>query len=1068
EIALPTVATLPSPPEPAQPQPTPFTLPTTEFPTSLPLPVVTVSVVSSPPLPPVPAPPETPRQESRQQTVETPMPVNTAPTLTLPVIAQTGREDAALAIQGIRVNDAEATILALTLQVEHGALSLADSSGLSFSQGNGTASQRMSMIGSKAALNAALTGLSYLGDADYFGPDTLALSLDDLGATGTGGAMTTRANLAITLEAVNDPPSFTMGSNQSVIEDAGPITVAGWATALSAGPANEAGQTLTFSVNNSNSALFRNQPAIDRTGTLTFTPADHANGSATLSVALLDSGEDNNTSATQTVTITVTPVNDTPSFLKGADQSILKNDGAQSIAGWATGISRGGGADEASQTLTFTLVNDNNALFAAQPAIDASGTLTYTPATNAFGSATVSVSLADNWGGDNTTPTQGFQITIGANSRPTLTTNTGASVFSGGTTVISSARLAASDAETAAGSLVHTITTAPTHGTLTKSGTQLRAGDTFTKADLDGYTLWYNHDGLSTTSDAFTFSVSDGTDSLSNRTFAFAVSPSTLPGPHAATSGGELFLGGNYIELGIAALGSFGTSGAKPAGFTGTSVRTRVGMSFDHDGFTQGSSSAIDFFLPGTPEERWTAGYYSSGTPHIGTNSTLAGGADITMNALTNTSSGNTLSATVSGTLTNTLQIQQAICFDVNARFFRNVVTLTNVSGATIDQVRFMRSFDPDNTVDVGGGSATVNTVVYQEATKSLVRAQSSPGDAYQTLTGTQATILYYSDDTRAQVAAYSAGYAGSTTDGKTNDGFSIRNIYDSGVYDTAPAAGTSYTADKGISITFDVGSLASNASATFTYYTSLDNRDVGSVIASINAWGGDPLVLDLDGNGLELTSASSAPVRFDMNADGLPDTTGWVGGNDGLLVMDRNQNGKIDDIREVISEYFAPGTSSSLAALATLDDNRDQRVDGADAAFGQLQLLRADGSLSSLAEDHITALRLHREDPSGESAISGNRVTGWAGFETVNGAGGAMAEVGFAHESGGGATPGTDAIQEGLQLLGALGAMLAADQSFAENAPPPPDTLPPPAWTIEHPWPGAGEADPWHGQPII
>ncbi|MBF0126341.1 MAG: hypothetical protein HQM02_03930 [Magnetococcales bacterium] len=1000
-----------------------------------------------------------------------PLRENTAPVLVLPT-AQTGLEDSVLSIRGIRVDDAEATILAMTLQVEHGTLSLARTNDLTFTQGSGVAHAALAFSGTRSAINDALSVLSYQGTANAFGTDRLSLVVSDLGATGSGGVLTARGSVEITWQPVNDPPSFVKGDDQVTNEDAGLQSLAGWATAIASGPANEAGQTVSFNTSNSNNALFALQPAIDAAGTLTYTPAANAFGSATVTAAVRDSGDGDNTSATQSFTITVNSVNDRPLFTMGANQSVNNNAGAQTVSGWATAISRGAD-NESEQTLAFNVSNDNHAIFSVQPAIDASGNLVYTPASNAVGSATVTVFLSDNGEVDNASARQSFSIAVNSsNNLPTLTVNTGVSLYSGGNTVITTAKLAATDVETAAASLVYTITATPAHGTLTKAGTQLGAGDTFTRSDLEGLTMWYNHDGQSTTNDAFTFSVSDGTGSLSGQTFAMTVNPSTLPGSHSASAGGEIFLGGNYIELGIAPLGSFGTSGAKPAGFTGTAVRSNVGMSFDHDGFNQGVSSAIDFFLPGSPEERWTAGYYTAGTPKIGTNSTLAGGSNIAITSLTNTSAGDTLSASLTGELDTTLRIQQEICFDVNARFFRNVVTLTNFSGATIDQVRFMRSFDPDNTVDQGGSTPTVNTVVYQEATKSLVRAQSIASDAYQTLTQTQATILFYSDDARAQVGVYPSGYAGSTTDGKSNNGFSIQNIYDPGVYDTAAAAGTSYTADQGISIAFDVGSLTSNSSATFTYYTSLDNRDVGSVLASIDAWGGDPLVLDLDGNGVQLSSKDDQPYGFDMNADGQLDRSGWVSGGDGLLVMDRNQNGKIDNITEVISEYFAPGTRSSLAALATLDENHDQRIDARDGAFEALQLQTADGSLRSLSDHHVTALLLDEVSFPQQTRVAGNRVAARAGFESHDGARGGMVEVGLTYDSGMVDAPvAMESVHEGLRLLRAAGEMVSGgDPAFEPVVPPPPEV----AWT-PHPqeleWLAsqhAQEANPWQPHTLV
>src|SRR5262249_57288208 len=102
-------------------------------------------------------------------------------------------------------------------------------------------------------------------------------------------------------------------------------------------------------------------------------------------------------SGEQTFVINVTAVNDAPSFTKGANQAAFENSGAQSVSGWATAISAGP-PDEAGQALTFNVSNDNNALFSSQPAIDATGKLTYTSAADVFGTATGTVQLPDNGG----------------------------------------------------------------------------------------------------------------------------------------------------------------------------------------------------------------------------------------------------------------------------------------------------------------------------------------------------------------------------------------------------------------------------------------------------------------------------------------------------------------------------------------------------------------------------------------------------------------------------------------------------------------------------------------------
>src|SRR5690606_9629923 len=152
---------------------------------------------------------------------------------------------------------------------------------------------------------------------------------------------------------------------------------------------------------------------VSATGTLSYTPAANANGSATITLSLADNGGTANggldTSAAQTFVINVTSVNDAPAFTKGADQTVAEDAGAQTVNSWATAISAGP-PDESTQTLAFNVSGNTNAvLFSVAPAISATGVLTYTPAADASGTATISLALADNGGtangGIDTSPT---------------------------------------------------------------------------------------------------------------------------------------------------------------------------------------------------------------------------------------------------------------------------------------------------------------------------------------------------------------------------------------------------------------------------------------------------------------------------------------------------------------------------------------------------------------------------------------------------------------------------------------------------------------------------------------
>ncbi len=119
--------------------------------------------------------------------------------------------------------------------------------------------------------------------------------------------------------------------------------------------------------------------------------------------------------STALVTIHVTPVNDPPLFLVGADQTVTHDAGRQSIPGWATGIAAGP-PDESGQSLAFLVSNDHYALFAEAPAVSPDGTLTFTPAADMSGVANVTVRLKDNGGvangGNDTSAARVFAINV--------------------------------------------------------------------------------------------------------------------------------------------------------------------------------------------------------------------------------------------------------------------------------------------------------------------------------------------------------------------------------------------------------------------------------------------------------------------------------------------------------------------------------------------------------------------------------------------------------------------------------------------------------------------------------
>ena len=185
-----------------------------------------------------------------------------------------------------------------------------------------------------------------------------------------------------------------------MLEDSGAQSVQ-WATGIGAGAPDESSQTVTLSTANDNPSLFSAQPTVSQTGVLTYTPAPDANGSAHVTVHAHDDGghgERRPRHHHQTFTITVNPVNDAPTFATTGNVSVLENGGPQSLA-WVTSQSAGPRNEAAQQHHLFREQRQPVALHAGgQPAVAADGTLTFTPAANAAGSAQLTVTATDDGG----------------------------------------------------------------------------------------------------------------------------------------------------------------------------------------------------------------------------------------------------------------------------------------------------------------------------------------------------------------------------------------------------------------------------------------------------------------------------------------------------------------------------------------------------------------------------------------------------------------------------------------------------------------------------------------------
>ncbi len=265
---------------------------------------------------------------------------------------------------------------------------------------------KYTFTGTAAAAQAALrllvfaptTGRMPVGNSETV---QFTITANDAISPAVTNTITTVIVTAVSSPVANVAPSFTKGPDIEVNEDVSSQTRTAWAKDIFAGPASESGQTLNFLLSNDNNTLFISQPDIDASGTLTFQPSANISGTATVTVVLKDNGGTANGGVDQSIAttfvITVNPINDAPSFTKGSNIEVNEDALAQTHVGWAKNISAGP-ASEAGQIVNFQISNDNHILFVNQPAIDASGTLTFQSAANASGTANLTVVLKDNGG----------------------------------------------------------------------------------------------------------------------------------------------------------------------------------------------------------------------------------------------------------------------------------------------------------------------------------------------------------------------------------------------------------------------------------------------------------------------------------------------------------------------------------------------------------------------------------------------------------------------------------------------------------------------------------------------
>jgi hypothetical protein len=266
-------------------------------------------------------------------------------------------------------------------------------------------------------------------------------------------------------------------------------------------------------------------------------------------------------------------------------------------------------------------------------------------------------------------------------------------------------------------------------------------------------------------------------------------------------------------------------------------------------------------------------------------------------------------------------------------------------------------------------------------------------------------------DDLRALTTANIAAMSNAQIQAFTTDQFALLKETQIAALTTAQAL--ALTTDQVHAITTDqIHSLETRdiAAMTMSQLDALTGAAIGEMnSAQLNAYFAvTPIALDLDGHGVN-TLAAAQGVDFDLLGTGQVNKVGWVAGGDGLLVMDRNRDGVINDG----SELFGMGTvlangkhaKDGYVAMAEQDSNHDGKLDANDANWKHMQVWvdanhdgKTDGGeLKSLAELGIASLDLNAAKGSGVD--NGNLIGLVSSYTTTDGSSHQMADVWFAKD---------------------------------------------------------------------
>ncbi|AGS25817.1 beta strand repeat-containing protein [Rhizobium etli] len=205
----------------------------------------------------------------------------------------------------------------------------------------------------------------------------------------------------------------------------------------------------------------------------------------------------------------------------------------------------------------------------------------------------------------------------------------------------------------------------------------------------------------------------------------------------------------------------------------------------------------------------------------------------------------------------------------------------------------------------------------------------------------------------------------------------------------------------------FDLGPNSYDSNGNFPDVDGdLDDGDGNDSDGNDDGGDDEPIVLDLDGNGIKLTQQTSSITYFDMAGDGKQHLTAWAAAGDGVLAIDANGDGKIDQKSEIdFTAWAATATTDMQALRDVFDTNHNGKLDAGDSCFTDFKVVvtQADGTqqLKTLTDLGITSIDLISNNQA-TTQPDGSAIGGTAAFTRANGSTGTAADVSLAFDETG------------------------------------------------------------------